>query len=214
MRNAQVEILNASDTGLAVLNSSAFDVGQAVSASFQPVMADTNAIGTLKLQVSNDLVANNNRKTFVPTNWTNIPSATSAISAGVGPMIVLGHMNSSYIRAVWTPTTQTLIYGITFSATPDGGQFRININGGNATMTWDNDAAGFQVIIRLITGCANATVSGSFAAGFTITIPDATSAVSGATLSNNTLVIGATPVIPTLVETVPVVKVLMNYLSI
>lgn len=100
MRNAQVLILNGADTANAT--GSAIDVGQAVSASFVPVLGDLTANGTLKIQVSNDLVSNGQRNTFVPTNWSDIPNATSAIASGVGPAIVIGNMAFSYIRAVYT----------------------------------------------------------------------------------------------------------------
>jgi hypothetical protein len=104
MRNAQVQILNAADT--ASVNGSAFDVNQAVSASFQIVCGDATAAGTVKLQVSNDIVSNGgDRKNFTPTNWSDIPNATSAVSSGVGPAIVIGNMCFSYIRAVYTRTS-------------------------------------------------------------------------------------------------------------
>lgn len=112
MRNAQVLILSGADTGS--ITGSAIDVGQVVSASFMPVFGDATAEGTVKLQASNDLVANNNRATFVPTNWADIPSATSVIASGVGSAIVVNSMCFSYIRAVYTrssggSTTGTLL---------------------------------------------------------------------------------------------------------
>lgn len=102
MRNAQVQILSGADTG--DITGSAIDVNQVVSASFVPVFADATAEGTVKLQASNDLVANNDRKTFTPTNWSDIPNATSAVASGVGSAIVVANMCFSYIRAVYTRT--------------------------------------------------------------------------------------------------------------
>lgn len=100
MRQVQVQILSGDDSGN--ITGSALDVNQIVSASFAPVCGDNTAAGTLKLQVSNDLVSNNSRQNFTPTNWCDIPNATSTISAGVGPAIVIGNMCFSYIRAVYT----------------------------------------------------------------------------------------------------------------
>lgn len=216
MRQALVQIMNAAK--ISAVNGSAFDVNQAVSASFQLVTGDTSSAGVLKLQVSNDLVSTGgyNRKNFTPTNWADIPNATSTVVSGVGPMVVVGNMVYSYIRTVWTPTASALVYTITMSATsPDAGHFRFNANGGNATIDFDNDAAGFQFSARLITGLENATVTGSFASGvFTITIPDATAAVLPVTVSNVTLTKAAVPVTATLANISSPITVNMNYLSL
>lgn len=103
MRQAQVIILSAANT--ATVNGAAYDVNQAVSASFTIVNGDVSAVGTVKLQVSNDIVTNGNRATFIPTNWSDIPNATSALTAGVGAAIVVPNMCFSYIRAVYTRTS-------------------------------------------------------------------------------------------------------------
>ncbi len=103
MRNTQVKILSGVDSGN--VTGAAFDVGQVVSASFTPVCGDATAAGTVKIQCSNDLVVNGNRATFVPTNWNDITNATSAITSGAGPAIVIGNMCFSYIRAVYTSSS-------------------------------------------------------------------------------------------------------------
>jgi len=103
MRNAQVLVLSGADTGN--VTGTAFDVNQIVSASFTSVCGDATAAGTVKLQVSNDLVSNGTRNNFTPTNWSDIPNATSTIASGVGPAIVIGNMCFSYIRAVYTRTS-------------------------------------------------------------------------------------------------------------
>ena len=99
MRNAQINILNASSSSVSQIGS-AIDVNQVVSASFQAVFGGSIG-GTVKIQCSNDLPTNE-RQLFVPTNWSDIPNATSTITAGAGPAIVIGNMCFSYIRAVWT----------------------------------------------------------------------------------------------------------------
>jgi len=99
MRQALVQILNAANTASAT--GSSFDVNQAVSASFVPVCGDATAAGTLKLQCSADIIPTN----VTPTNWVDIPNATSAIASGTGPAIVIGNMCFKYIRAVYTRTS-------------------------------------------------------------------------------------------------------------
>lgn len=103
MKSAQVTVLSDVDT--ATVTGAAFDVNQIVSASFQPVFGDVTANGTVKIQGSNDNPAPSGKGingNFIPTNWADIPSATSAISSGVGPMIVLANMCYRSIRVVYT----------------------------------------------------------------------------------------------------------------
>lgn len=101
MRNAQIQIMSAGDlTGN--ITGSKVDVNQVVSLSICPVVSGgTTAAGTLKVQVSND-VPSTERVNFTPTNWADIPNATSAISSGVGPAIVISNACFSYIRVVYT----------------------------------------------------------------------------------------------------------------
>ena len=96
MRQASVQILSAasdsSETGLA------FNVAQAVSATFQTVGTNADEAGTLKIQGSNDVITNG----AAPTNWSDITDATSTIASGAGPMIVIATMSYVYVRAVFT----------------------------------------------------------------------------------------------------------------
>lgn len=205
MRQVLDTLLSASI--LSSQNSSVQVAGQLVSASFQPLTTDTNAAGTVKIQCSND--PNNT----TPVNWANIANATSTITAGVGSMIVLGNCAYNYLRAVWTPTGATLTISITFSSVPDSGSFRLTMDGGSATMNWDNDAAGFQVLIRLISGCSNAVATGDFTNGFTITIPDATSALVPPIISNVTLQDGGDDVTVTMSYSTADMVIKLNGLS-
>lgn len=99
MKSAQVNIYSASNASSS--NGSAIDVNQIVSASFQIVTTDATAAGTFKLQFSNDLPTTD-RQNFVPTNWTDIPSASAVMAAGVAPGIVIANMAFSYIRVSFT----------------------------------------------------------------------------------------------------------------
>lgn len=103
MRNAQIIILSGTDT--ASHTGSAFDVGQCISASFIPSFKDATATGTVKIQASNDAPPAGYLPIFVPTNWADIPSATSAIASGVGPAIVIPSMCFRYVRAVYTSSS-------------------------------------------------------------------------------------------------------------
>ena len=99
MRDLCISILSASDatsqTGAAV------DANQLVSASFQSIFGDSAAAGTVKLQASNDAVVAPTQ----PSNWSDIPSATATVTAGVAPLIVIPNMCFRYVRAVFTQTT-------------------------------------------------------------------------------------------------------------
>ena len=99
MRNAQIQVLSAVDT--ASQTGNAFFSGQWVSASFAPVFGDAAAAGTVKIQCSNDLPTGDPYK-FVPTNWCDVPNATSTIASGVGPAILIPNMAFGYIRVVYT----------------------------------------------------------------------------------------------------------------
>lgn len=109
MKSNQFTLLNA--TSAATVISAAQDVNQAVSISAQFVTADATQAGTLKLQGSNDNKGDNGlgvgNAAFVPTNWSDIPNATSTITAGTGPMIVVPNACFAFIRAVFTRSAGT-----------------------------------------------------------------------------------------------------------
>lgn len=106
MKSAQITIL--SDANTATVTGTDFDVNQIVSASFQTVMGDVSANGTVKIQGSNDNPGPSGKAingNFTPTNWSDIPNATSTITSGVGSMIVIPNMCFRYIRAVYTKSS-------------------------------------------------------------------------------------------------------------
>lgn len=103
MRNTCVSILSAADT--ATVNGGATDANQIVSASFQSIFGDVTAVGTIKIQASNDPTLGQPRANFTPTNWTDIPSASAAVAAGVAPLILIPNMAFSWVRAVYTRTS-------------------------------------------------------------------------------------------------------------
>lgn len=106
MRNVNCVILSAVDT--ASQNGSLVDANQLVSASFQAVFGDASAVGVFKIQASNDVAPARNMATqdgFAPTNWTDIPNATVAISAGGTAIITIAQMTYRWVRAVYTRTS-------------------------------------------------------------------------------------------------------------
>lgn len=99
MRQAIAQVLSGSAVGN--ITGLAFDVNQAVSASFCPATGDATAAGTFKIQCSNDIIT---VKGQAPANWCDIPNATSVMVAGVAPAIVIGNMCFKFIRVVFTRT--------------------------------------------------------------------------------------------------------------
>lgn len=103
MRNVPVTILSAADTGSQT--GAAFETQQAYAASFCPIFGDTSATGTVKIQGSNDApIGSGAISPFTPTNWNDIPNASSTIASGVGPAIIVSTLPFQYIRAVFTST--------------------------------------------------------------------------------------------------------------
>lgn len=95
----QIKVLSGVDTG--DVTGAAIYVAQAVALSFVPKCGDTGVSGTVKVQCSND-VPNGPLSQFLPSNWADIPNATSAIAAGVGPAIVLPNACFGWIRVIFT----------------------------------------------------------------------------------------------------------------
>lgn len=106
MRNAQIEALNGfTDSGSSPVLGAAIDVGQVISASFQVVSNSSDAAGTVKIQMSNDNPGPNGKAVqgnFVPTNWTDVTSATIAVSSGAGPALILATVCYRWLRVVYT----------------------------------------------------------------------------------------------------------------
>ena len=116
MRNVPVIILNADDSKTET--GAAQFVGQALQGTFVPTCGDNSAGGTVKIQGSNDAPVGN-PFAFVPTNWADIPSATSTIASGVGPAIAIQNLSYQYIRAVYTSGsggTTTIIVSMSYLA--------------------------------------------------------------------------------------------------
>lgn len=103
MRITNAVIATGANTGS--VTGSAIDSNQLYQASFQVVNGDVTAVGTVKIQMSND-VCTQNANNFTPTNWTDIASASVAVAAGVAANpIEIANMKYRWIRAVYTRTS-------------------------------------------------------------------------------------------------------------
>lgn len=101
MRVVSTQILSGVTSG-SINGAVALDTNQAVNVTFQTVSNSPDAAGTVKIQGSNDNPDGQDRKIFVPTNWSDIPNATAAVTSGAAPMIVLSNVACQYMRAVYT----------------------------------------------------------------------------------------------------------------
>lgn len=101
-----VSAIILSEDSDASANGDAFDTNQAVNMTFQVISESADVDGSIKIQGSNDQPAAGRPSDpdFVPTNWSDIPNATSTITNGVAPLIVLSNVACQYMRAVFTRT--------------------------------------------------------------------------------------------------------------
>lgn len=189
MRNAQITILDASDT----INQtgSYFDVGQVVSASFQTYLGDSTVSGTLKLQASNQ--TGYRREIFAPTEWVDIPSATYTITSGSSGLITIGSMAYSYIRAVYSITStgvQTIAVVADVSGSLNNTYFYINTaNNGTAYYVWFNvSGTGVDPAIPGKTGVVVAITTDDAAATVGAALASALDALSGFIATGTTTV--------------------------
>lgn len=81
-------------------NGAAIDSSQLVSSSFHIVPGKNDDAGTLKIQASNDEF--NGAQNFAPTNWVDIPNATSSISSGAPALITIANLSYRWLRVSYT----------------------------------------------------------------------------------------------------------------
>jgi hypothetical protein len=104
MRPVNASVLSGADT--ISVNGSSIVADQLVSASFQATFGDTTAAGAIQIQASNDIPpAGNVPASFTPTNWSNITGATSTVTAGVAPLILITSVCYRWMRVSYTSTT-------------------------------------------------------------------------------------------------------------
>jgi len=127
-------------------------------------------IGTASVQA---LPANQARKVLIIQN----KHATQTVNVAFG-------------AAATSDVTQ--VQNIAFSSVPDAGAWAISWNGNPTASLADNiTAANLQTALRLVTGLGSVTVTGSFTAGFVITMtsvtPNVTPDLPLLVISSNTL---------------------------
>jgi len=97
----QVNEINIAAQSAASVNGGAVPALNLFKASVQMVCTGA-AAGTLVLQASNDDLTTLPGSAQVPTNWTNIPSATVSISGAGTYLIPATDICYQYIRASYT----------------------------------------------------------------------------------------------------------------
>lgn len=106
MKRTNPTVLSGAATGN--VTGAAISASLLIQGSFQIVTGDAAVAGTVKIQMSNDQnPAGDYDAGFTPTNWSDIPSATSTVTAGVGAPILLTTMAYRFIRVVFTRSAGT-----------------------------------------------------------------------------------------------------------
>jgi hypothetical protein len=83
--------------------SVALDTSQIYAISVVTTFTDAASAGTLKIQGSNDVPADQVAPpSFVPTNWADIPSATASVTAGGTQPMEKFSLCYRWIRVTWT----------------------------------------------------------------------------------------------------------------
>lgn len=104
MKFLNADILSAVDTASA--NGNQIDASQLYIASFHAVFGDATAVGTIKVQASNDIFdAFYLPGFFTVTNWVDIASASVNVTAGGQVLIPPLTLSYRWIRVVYTRTS-------------------------------------------------------------------------------------------------------------
>lgn len=99
----------------ATITSSAIFAANLFACSVQASAVGGSSAGTCKLQASNDAPTASNA---VPTNWSDIPSATVSVSAAGAFLIPKTEICYQYVRVVYT-NTGTGTISVVFKADGD-----------------------------------------------------------------------------------------------
>lgn len=114
MRQGSIQLSSAVDMGSS-FNSTGINLISQYAYSIQGVWTGGTAVGTFKLQGSNDPGDNGVGNTAnQPTNWTDISSSSQAISGSPGSILYdVTECSYRWVRLVYTRTSGT---GATFNA--------------------------------------------------------------------------------------------------
>lgn len=104
MRHVNSVVLSTSDA--TSQNGSQIDTNQIIAASFQAVFSDTDAAGSVKIQMSNDINHDSYQPAiFTVVNWTDVPNTSTSVTAGGSIVITIPQSCYRWLRAVYTSTT-------------------------------------------------------------------------------------------------------------
>lgn len=108
------------------------------------------------------------------------------------------------ILATATPIvmSQTSVQTISFSPAPTSGTFVLSYDENNTSaLNWNDSASTIQTALRLVPALSTITVTGSIAAGLTVTFTGLTLVADMLVVQNNSLLASSNPVIITIEET-------------
>jgi hypothetical protein len=101
MKNSNALVLSGSDT--ASHNGVQIDASQVYSASFHAVFGDSTAVGTVKVQASNDICYDGySPGAFTVVNWVDVPNASASVSSGAPALITIPNVSYRWMRVVFT----------------------------------------------------------------------------------------------------------------
>lgn len=90
----------------ASINGTAIDANQWINLSVQLVASAGDEVGTIKVQISNQLPPSNSaRSLYTPTVWSDVPNATAAVATGAAAAIVVSNLAAQWVRVVYTSTS-------------------------------------------------------------------------------------------------------------
>jgi hypothetical protein len=176
----------------------------AAAARFSTGYIATTHTSTLRLRDSDDTqYAAIQSPTNLTANYTLTMPADDGASGEVLSTDGAGVLSWAAPGGGGTLTTLTLnsILGnqdVAFSAVPDSGSFDLDWNGGGSpvTINWNDSEATIQTALQTITGLSTVTVNGDVSTGFDVIFEGDvfTDPLPVFVITNNTLLIGATPV--------------------
>jgi len=155
MRNSSENIISAQSLQ-SNSNSSAVPATQILSVSAQAVVG-SGALGTLKLQFSNDKPNQSGGPVAGPTNWSDVTSASIAVSGAGLFAIQKTEVCAQYLRLVYTSTAigiQTVTTVADVAGSLNSTYFLLDsANGGTNYYVWINvDSGGVDPAIAGRTG--------------------------------------------------------------
>lgn len=185
MRNLNKTILSAASNQ--TTSSTAIDTNQTIAASFHAFFGDTQAAGSIKIEVSNDIYNaryNYPEGTFVPTAWTIL--STTSVASGASKLITVSPTSYRWMRATYADTAtgaQTITTVADVASSLQSTYFFLNAavaDGGTAYYVWINvDSGGIDPMIPSKTGVEVDITAGASADDVATAVAAAIDALAG-----------------------------------